>query len=352
MGQKINPTIFRLSHTNRWPCKYIEKKSSDSGLYNYKDIEIREFIVRFFNSFGLIVQNLKISYLNNSLNIFVSYFTTLKTPFLITGTLNKSQKIKFVTKDMGLKNKSIKKYENDRYTQIKNYSKYKEFDYAKLTTTNTQLLKKEKQTLKLRRIKFLKYYKNYVLTRKHKCIYNIKSNFFLYKFFESVSAFTNKQCNISLTAKPLNSDIKQEFTKKNIKTFKKDLIKLRKYDQNEFFKEGINILFLCSIRKNSAKLLSYFIAYQLKKFKKHNFFLRFIKNVLVLFNNRVFSKLEGIKIKIKGRFNKAPRARSKILTIGKDIPALTLKARINYAETTSFTANGTFGVKVWICEKK
>jgi ribosomal protein S3 len=99
-------------------------------------------------------------------------------------------------------------------------------------------------------------------------------------------------------------------------------------------------------------LLSHFIATQLKKLKRHNFFLRFIKNTLLLFNTMTFSKLEGIKIKIKGRFNKAPRARHKIIAIGNDVPVLTLKAKIDYAETTSFTSNGTFGVKVWICEKK
>jgi hypothetical protein len=352
MGQKINPIIFRLSNTNSWSCKYIEKKSSDSALYNYKDIEIRKFIIRFFNYYGLIVQDLKVSYFNNSLNIFVSYFTTLKVSSLITDNL-KNHKIRFINKEIYSKNKSIKKYENKRCSSVKNYSKYKELNYTKeCVTKNIQILKKEKQTLKLRRIKFLKYYKNYLLTQKHKNIDNIKNNFFLYTFFESLSVFTNKQFNIYLTTKPLNNDIKQKFTKKNIKTLKKDLIKLRKYDQNEFFKEGINILFLCSIQKNSAKLLSYFIAFQLKKFKRHNFFLRFIKSVLVLFNNKTFSKLEGIKIKIKGRFNKAPRARSKILTIGNDIPVLTLKSKIDYAETTSFTANGTFGVKVWICEKK
>jgi hypothetical protein len=346
MGQKINPIIFRLSNTNRWSCKYIEKKSIDSSLYNYNDIEIRKFIIRFFNYYGLIVQNLKISYFNDSLHIFVSYFTSLKVQFLITNSL-KNQKIKFCTK-----NKNVQKYNNEEYNQIKNYSRYKEFDYIKqCTNKNLSILQKEKQSFKLRRIKFLKYYKNYVLIKKHKCVNNITSNYFLYKFFENISMFTNKRFNIHLITKPL-SDLKQEFTTKNIKTLKKDLIKLRKYDQNEFFKEGINILFLCSTQKNSAKLLSYFIAFQLKKFKKHNFFLRFVKNVLVLFKNKIFSNLEGIKIKIKGRFNKAPRARSKILTIGNDIPVLTLKSNINYAETTSFTANGTFGVKVWICEKK
>ena len=62
-------------------------------------------------------------------------------------------------------------------------------------------------------------------------------------------------------------------------------------------------------------------------------------------------KDRGIKIKIKGRFNGAPRARHKIIQIGTGIPALTISSKIDYGEITSYTANGTFGVKVWIHEK-
>ena len=67
--------------------------------------------------------------------------------------------------------------------------------------------------------------------------------------------------------------------------------------------------------------------------------------------NKEFSKCKGIKIKIKGRFNGAPRARDKYILIGNGVPALTIDSKIDYAEDVSFTANGTFGVKVWINEK-
>jgi ribosomal protein S3 len=214
-----------------------------------------------------------------------------------------------------------------------------------------QILNKEKQIFKLRRIRFLKYYKNYLLTQKHKDASNIKTNSFLNKFFESLSQFTGNKTNVSLTVNKLNSNMKQNITKKKLKTLKKNLVKLRRYEQNDFFKEGVNIMFLSTTRKDSAKILSQYLAAQLRKLKRHNFFLRFIKNTLVLFNNKTFSNLEGMKIKIKGRFNRAPRARHKIIEIGNGVPALTIRSKIDYAETTAFTPNGTFGVKVWICEK-
>jgi small subunit ribosomal protein S3 len=58
-----------------------------------------------------------------------------------------------------------------------------------------------------------------------------------------------------------------------------------------------------------------------------------------------------MKIKIKGRFNGAPRAKHKIIIIGKGVPNLTIDAKIDYSEETAYTINGTFGVKVWIYEK-
>jgi ribosomal protein S3 len=411
MGQKINPVIFRLNQTHDWKSKYFEKKSTESAVCNFNDIEIRTFISKFFEYNGLTVHDLKLSYFNNTLHIFASYFPNLKTISLISAN-KKIKKIRLITKKIGKENYKIhiknmknyrgyivKKYgEEDprknilnkykrynikkygaqkhkscvqnierykRYIQIKKnvtkYGKYEELNYVKNLSKNLKnkffneakvIIKKEKQVLKLRRIRFLKYYKNHLLTERHKDIYNVKINSFLTKFFESLSLFTHNKTNISLTLNKLNSNIKQDITKKKVKILKKNLVKLRRYEQNEFFKEGINTLFLCSTRKNSAKLLSHFIAIQLKKLKRHNFFLRFIKNTLLLFNTMTFSKLEGIKIKIKGRFNKAPRARHKIIAVGNDVPALTLKAKIDYAETTSFAQNGTFGVKVWICEKK
>ena len=113
----------------------------------------------------------------------------------------------------------------------------------------------------------------------------------------------------------------------------------------------MNVLFTCLIFPNSAFLLSNYIADQLSKFKKQNFFLKFVKNTLVVLHIKTLSKIHGIKIKIKGRFNGAPRARHKTFLIGKDIPLSTINAKLDYFESTSFSASSTFGVKVWIYEK-
>jgi ribosomal protein S3 len=89
----------------------------------------------------------------------------------------------------------------------------------------------------------------------------------------------------------------------------------------------------------------------LKNLKRHNFFLKFVKTTLTLFYNKNFSNCKRIKIQVKGRFNGAPRAKNKLIDIGNRAPVLTINSKIDYAESTAFTSNGTFGVKVWINEK-
>jgi ribosomal protein S3 len=164
-----------------------------------------------------------------------------------------------------------------------------------------------------------------------------------------LSLFTNQRFNLALTLKQLNETIRHNLTANESQLLTKNLVKLRRYQENEFFKEGINILFLTTTNKHSAHLLANFIAEVLGKLKRHNLFLRFLKAVLSLFYNKSFSIVKGLKIKISGRFNGAPRARSRILKIG-NIPVLKISSKLDYHEATSFTSNGTFGIKVFICQ--
>lgn len=57
--------------------------------------------------------------------------------------------------------------------------------------------------------------------------------------------------------------------------------------------------------------------------------------------------VKGVKIALKGRLDGAEMARYEWLRKGR-IPLHTLRADIDYAEKTAYTAYGTIGVKVWI----
>nr|YP_009115299.1 ribosomal protein S3 [Berkeleya fennica]AJA05820.1 ribosomal protein S3 [Berkeleya fennica] len=356
MGQKINPNIFRLENTQEWNSKYFEKKSTEFSLYAFKDAEIKKFIHKFFNDNGLAVQTIKLYYLEGSLHVFVSYLLTTKSIVLVN-SLNKTQNIKVTPQTKQTSNK--KKY-NKIKAGVKKYFHYQQLNHnvnlRTLLKKNSlkkakKIIKYNKQVLQVRRIKMLKYYKSYLATKNYKSAKNIKNNAFLEKIFESLAQFTNKKIKISLTLHQVNKDLKQTLTKKKLEVLKKSLTQLRKYKQNEFFKEGVNTLFSCVVKKRSSDLLVHFIANQLKKLKRHNFFIKFVKTTLSLFSGKTFSIINGIKIKIKGRFNGAPRAKHTIIQIGNGVPVLTLNSNISYSEATAYTSNGTFGVKIWIHEK-
>ena len=125
---------------------------------------------------------------------------------------------------------------------------------------------------------------------------------------------------------------------------------LQKFRYTPFFKEGINLIFLSVYKHNSSKLLTKFIEIQLKTIKRHKFFMTFLKKTLTLFLNSNFSKIKGVRIKLKGRLNGVPRAKHKILNVG-DIPIQTIDSIVDYSESTIHNSNGSYGIKVWIVGK-
>jgi len=97
-------------------------------------------------------------------------------------------------------------------------------------------------------------------------------------------------------------------------------------------------------------LLTKFIGSQLKKIKRHKFFLSFLKQTLTILLNSDSSKIKGVKIIVKGRLNGVPRASQKIIVIG-DVPAQTISAKLDYSQITIHNSNGSYGIKVWVVEK-
>jgi small subunit ribosomal protein S3 len=58
---------------------------------------------------------------------------------------------------------------------------------------------------------------------------------------------------------------------------------------------------------------------------------------------------EGIKIGVAGRLNGGEIARTEVYKEGR-VPLHTLRADIDYAQSTAHTTYGAVGVKVWICK--
>jgi hypothetical protein len=164
------------------------------------------------------------------------------------------------------------------------------------------------------------------------------------KILENLSLFTRNKFNINLTVQEIN------FINSNSGA-KQTLLSFRKFERTPFFKEGKSLFIPLVTQKNSAKLLGTFIAAKLETVKRHNFFFNFLQESLTLVIDQKLSKIQGVKIIIAGRLNNAARSRAKIIKSGK-ISLLKINSKIDYSESTAFTSNGTFGIKVWICEKK
>ena len=347
MGQKTNPNILRMGKIKEWKSKYIEKKSTESSTIIFRDLEIKKFVFQLFAKNKLQIENCRIYYSESSLHVYISYYNSFNS-IVVNKTIRpkyvKKYSEPFNNKALIIKKNNAKKELYVTKTYKKSFSKQPQVKLVQ----NSYFL--NKQTQRWNTIKHLKLYKD---IKSYKTLTHKQPNLFISKILKSLMIFTNKKHNIFLNLKQVNKEptFFQTIFKKNRSKLKKKIIQLRRFQQNEFFKEGLNVLNMFAVNTNNSIFLAKFIANYLKKLKRPNFFLRFLKIALATIANKKFSKFKRIQIKIKGRFNGAPRARHKFINIGKNIPVSTLNSKIDYGESTAYTSNGTFGIKIWTYAK-
>lgn len=161
----------------------------------------------------------------------------------------------------------------------------------------------------------------------------------------------NKIINIKVQDLNKKFELKLQKTKKYFIEYQKLVKQFKRFLKNPMQKDFIKILFISISEKNSAKLIADSIAMFINKNKKrHNYLLFVLKKTLTELIKLQISQVQGIKIVISGRFNGVPRGKKKVLKIG-IIPLQSFNSTISYYQSVSYTPNGTFGIKVWICEK-
>ena len=124
----------------------------------------------------------------------------------------------------------------------------------------------------------------------------------------------------------------------------------RRHLKDQLFNDLLTVSILALLLKNSSQFLVSFLILKLKSIKNQSkvlFYLKLIWSELVL---KDIFRVKGVKLVIKGRFNKSARSRKKDIVLG-SIPLQTIKAKIDYFQSNSFTSVGTFGVKLWICRR-
>lgn len=110
MGQKTNSILYRVgTHNHEWGSKYIEKISEEISCYYFYEQKIKYFINRLFKKQGLLINSCKINIASHSVEVFLSFFTTLKSIVFIE-RINLNQKIKTKLKYVRKKKKRIYKY--------------------------------------------------------------------------------------------------------------------------------------------------------------------------------------------------------------------------------------------------
>ena len=338
MGQKTDARIFRQGVAKKnWEFRHIEKNNEESSLFLYKTLEVQRYLNRFFGLYKMKIHNCKIFYSHSSLQVFISFYITAKTIYVLRKNLTKySKKLSTL-----IKRTSSKK---------KNWKRIRKKSQFELPSQKIKL--KIKKIQKVRSKRGLPCYK-----ANHGLALGLKG--FQEILLESLIKYTKKKIDISVTLQNLNRH--KQLSSNQLEGLKKIFKQLRKFVKNSFFKEAMNILFINILRRKSAKLLAEFISDQFRLNqlrtdqstipRKDNYFLGFIKQTILLFVKCEASCLTGVKIAIKGRFNRAPRARTVKIHFGK-FSLQSFSSKVDYYQSTAYTINGTFGVKVWLCENK
>lgn len=336
MGQKTNPNIFRLGINKTWKTEFFEKKRHELPLYTFKDLEIKSYIERFLETHKILVHDYKQHYDNSTLYIYISYFV------LPDFVINKNSNTNLVLLNR-LKNKKIVSSNNVKNKNTaarlnrKNTTQY--FNKFKFLSNSLNNPYKIKNYIKEKKV----FLQTNDMTLNE--ILNLKIEGVLNNMFKVLSLFNKNNCNIVINFGCLNKNL--TFLK-NIQ--KKNFMLLQKFKGTSFLKEGRSLMFHVAYNRNSANMLAKFIAMQIKKVKRHKFFLSFLKQTLTILLNSTLSRVKGVKIIVKGRLNGVPRAKHKIISVG-DVPVQSLNVRMDYAQMAAHNSNGSYGIKVWIVEK-
>lgn len=346
MGQKLNPTIYRLGVNKIWKTEFIEKKNHELPLYIFKDLEIINYMERVFEINGMVVHDYKQHYHASTLNLYISYFVTsnfisnIKVSYNQLTIKNKNRDLcviqkkakKAVISSKVLTNKRINCLlfeHSSKVYNIKQYLKFKSY---------SQLLE-QPLFASLGEVQQKKYLTN--LSNENK---NHLKGFFA-QIFEVLNLFWGSHLNFVINFCCINKDVR--FYKL---TQTPPPLSFQRFRNTPFFKEGIELLFNVVFNSNSANLLAKFVAFQLKKVKRHKFLLSFLKQILNLLLTSNLAKIKGVKILIQGRLSNIARAKHKIILIG-DVPAQTVSAKLNYSQTTTHNSNGSYGIKIWIVDR-
>jgi hypothetical protein len=141
-----------------------------------------------------------------------------------------------------------------------------------------------------------------------------------------------------------------------LKVFLKELFFFKRNKHlSLFFFETLEVLYfvLGTFSKGNAMLLANLLVFMFESSRSHVFIVRFLKKALGVFFDKIspdFIVVSGIKVLIKGRFNKRRRTKTLVLQRGQ-VSLQTISNPVDYFYAQAVTLYGSFGIKVWLSKK-
>lgn len=321
---------------------YYETNKEESTLLNYQRVKIEQYLQHFLLQKGLLLQNLFFQTNEKSLNLIIYYYT-----LNFDSTLSK---IRTPIACLKLKEVQLRPY-NQKNKNIHVRMLKRRINLSDLLTSpeiRKNVFKEKHSDLKFKsNVSIAKKYKNFYNKVSYKTTNVLKKNYFHEHILEAISLFLKKRFHVSLVFKNINRGISLTLTSVEKAFLKKQAILLKTHSKQKYFKDCLNLFIIGAKIRYSSKLFSTFLAEHLKYLKYHKPFLSFVTKLLriIIFSNTFV--LKGIKFIISGRLNNKPRSSSSVVILG-NIPTITKNIETtDYSESTCYTKNGTFGIKIW-----
>jgi hypothetical protein len=125
----------------------------------------------------------------------------------------------------------------------------------------------------------------------------------------------------------------------------------KKYKKERFFWESLQLVNALFKGYASASILGGLVYTHIRRNPRRIAFVAYLKRLLDWhFNNSTKSRIQGIRIEVKGRFNAKSRAKKQIVSVGR-VQMHEKSSRVEYAFIEAFTKFGSLGIKVWVCPK-
>ena len=137
----------------------------------------------------------------------------------------------------------------------------------------------------------------------------------------------------------------------------KTLVKLeapqvfKKYKRERFFWESLQLVNLVFKGYASASILGGLVYNHTRRNPKRIAFIAYLKRLLIWhFITSFKSRIQGVRVEVKGRFNAKSRAKKQIVSAGR-VRMHEKSSNVEYAFLEALTKFGSLGIKVWVCPK-